>query len=63
MTKEQQYPKDKKTYLGDGVYAHHDGYHVWVSVNHHNNTVVALEPSVLQNLISFAELSGLREKK
>jgi hypothetical protein len=33
-------------YLGDGVYLSHDGYQLWLAVNHHENKVVALEPSV-----------------
>ena len=33
-------------YLGDGVYLSDDGYQLWLAVNHHENKVVALEPSV-----------------
>ena len=45
---------EQQTYLGDGVYASHDGYQVWLAVNHHDNTVVALEPKVLQSLFQYA---------
>jgi len=46
------------TYLGDGVYASHDGFHVWLAVNHHENNVVvvALEPQVLANLVKYVEM-------
>ena len=40
-------------YLGDGVYASFDGYHVWLAVNHHENRVVALEPEVLSALEKY----------
>ena len=46
--------KIPETYLGDGVYASHDGYHVWLAVNHHENKVVALEPEVLKALVMYA---------
>jgi hypothetical protein len=45
------YPQE---YLGDGVYASFDGYHVWLAVNHHENRVVALEPPVLAALDAYA---------
>jgi len=41
------------TYLGDGVYASFDGYHVNLAVNHHENHVVALEPDVIKNLEEY----------
>lgn len=37
-------------YIGDGVYASFDGYHIWLANGSHENKVVALEPSVLQEL-------------
>lgn len=40
-------------YLGDGVYASFDGYHIWLAANHHTNKVVALEPSVFEALIRY----------
>lgn len=43
------------TYLGDGVYASFDGYHVWLAVNHHEDRVVALEPAVLRALWRYVE--------
>ena len=50
-----------ETYLGDGVYASHDGFQVWLAVNHHENKVVALEPSVIARLCQYFEM--LKEKK
>jgi hypothetical protein len=43
------------TYLGDGVYASTDGYQIWLAVNHSENKVVALEPSVLTRLNQYVE--------
>lgn len=43
----------KPKYLGDGVYASFDGFQIWISVNDHNNKVVALEPNVLDELIKY----------
>jgi hypothetical protein len=51
---------DESTYLGDGVYASFDGYQIWLAVNHHENNVVALEPSVVTHLIQYIE--SLKER-
>ena len=37
-------------YLGDGVYLSHDGFQYWLAANHHENRVVALEPSLVFHL-------------
>lgn len=42
-------------YLGDGVYASFDGYQIWLAVNHHDNKVVALEPSVFSALERYVD--------
>ena len=43
-------------YLGDGVYAHFDGYSIGLSVNdHRNEPAVWLEPQVLAALNQFAQ--------
>ena len=42
-------------YLGDGVYASFDGFQIWLAANHHNNVVIALEPSVFDALIAYRE--------
>lgn len=41
-------------YLGDGVYASHDGFQIWLAVNHHENQVVALDFNTLQQLARYA---------
>lgn len=43
-----------RTYLGDGVYAAHDGYQVWVATSDSNR--IALEPSVLAALLAYDKL-------
>jgi hypothetical protein len=48
-----------QTYLGDGVYASHDGYQIWLAVNHHENVVVALDANVVQCLIRYATKLGM----
>lgn len=57
MTDEQKTEEKKlePAYLGDGVYARFDGFHILLSVNHHLNEVVALEPQVLKALNAYAE--------
>jgi hypothetical protein len=42
-------------YLGDGVYASFDGYQIWLAANHHNNKVIAIEPSVYERLVKYKE--------
>lgn len=48
-------PDQKDAYLGDGVYASFDGFQIWLAVNHHANKLVAIEPTVLLSLLSYAE--------
>jgi len=40
-------------YLGDGVYASFDGYHINLAVNHHKNHVISLEPQVMDALKQY----------
>lgn len=43
-------------YLGDGVYAHFDGYHINLTTGDHRNpTLVALEPQVMSALKRYEE--------
>lgn len=46
-----------KTYLGDAVYAGHDGYHIWLwtSDGETESNHVALEPAVLDALKVYRE--------
>lgn len=47
---------ENPTYLGDGVYAHFDGYGINLSVNDHRNPpVVCIEPAVLEALNRFSQ--------
>lgn len=43
----------KPRYLGDGVYVDFDGFGISISVNHHENKVVFLEPEVADNLVKY----------
>lgn len=42
-------------YLGDGVYASFDGYHIWIKVHDQYTCEIALEPDVLDNLIRYRQ--------
>jgi hypothetical protein len=47
-------------YLGDGVYAAHDGDQIWLRVGDHEAPpLVALEPHVIRALIRYAERLGM----
>jgi hypothetical protein len=50
-------PEKKKRYLGDGVYAAFDGYHVVLTTENGISVQneIALEPSVLQALNAYAD--------
>lgn len=54
-----------ETYLGDGVYAAQDGYHIWIwtSDGISNSKAIALEPPVLDALNAYREhlLSRVRD--
>lgn len=46
----------KPEYLGDGVYAEFDGYHIWLHANSYPSaTQIALEPYTFQNLLKYAK--------
>ena len=40
-------------HLGDGAYAGHDGYQVWLGANHHCNMTVALDPGAMLSLLKY----------
>lgn len=48
------------SYLGDGVYVSFDGYQLWLAANHHENKVIALEPSVYEALTNYVR--GLKAR-
>lgn len=54
--------KTRKAYIGDGVYAEFDGYHIWLYTSNGvtDSDRIALEPEVLANLNNFA--AQLREE-
>lgn len=48
--------KPSHEYLGDGVYASFDGYHVWLRTGSHDAPGgIALEPSVFASLKRYYE--------
>jgi hypothetical protein len=53
MSEEKPKFQMEDRYLGDGVYASFDGYHIWLAANHHSNKVVALEPQVIASLYRY----------
>ncbi len=49
-------PDPKHEYLGDGVYASFDGYHVWLRTGSHDaEPAIALEPAVFMSLARYYE--------
>lgn len=40
-------------HLGDGAYISYDGWHYWLGANSAGNMTVALEPSVLENMMRY----------
>ena len=41
-------------YIGDGVYASHDGYYLWLDLRGQDSTTrIGLEPSVFEALIDY----------
>lgn len=42
-------------YLGDGVYAGYDGWHIWLMLgDHRSDPLIALEPAVMKALNDYA---------
>jgi hypothetical protein len=46
---------EKPEYLGDGVYASFDGWHIWLKTGSHDDpgNKIALEPSVYEALMRY----------
>lgn len=48
---------ERARYLGDGVYATFDGYHIWLKTGSHRDheatNQIALEPSVFTALLDY----------
>lgn len=53
--------KPEPSYLGDGVYASFDGFQIWLSNGHHENRVIAIEPSVMDALAQYAHRCFVRD--
>ena len=53
-------PPAGRVYLGDGVYADFDGYQVWIWTSNgiRESERIALEPSVIRNLLDYAKRVG-----
>ena len=52
----QNHSKEKKEYLGDGLYAQYDGYQVYLTApREFGEHMVALEPSVLDSFMGYLE--------
>lgn len=47
--------KNLKEYIGDGVYADFDGYHIVLTLDGQDSTTrICLDPGVFQELINYA---------
>jgi hypothetical protein len=47
-------PRLRPAYLGDGVYASHDGHHIWLTIHdHRNGRLVALDDKVMAQLVAY----------
>lgn len=52
--------RQEPEYLGDGVYAFHDGAQIWLTVGDHRNAgLVAVDGDVLTGLVGYARRIGL----
>lgn len=48
--------RGEETYIGDGVYASFDGYHIWLRAPREaGDHFIALEPSVYSALMRYAD--------
>ncbi len=48
-------PEKIEDYLGDGVYASYDGYHIILDLRAQDSSRIALEPAVFAALLRFNE--------
>ena len=44
-----------ETYLGDGLYASFDGWHLNLTVDNHENHVISIDPSVMEKLLDYID--------
>jgi hypothetical protein len=54
----------EKTYLGDGVYAQHDGYQVWLTTEdgYRTTNAIALDDSTLGMFLRYIDKLRSREE-
>lgn len=52
----ESHPRVGDTYLGDGVYASFDGYHIVIDLRAQGSDRIALEPAVFKALVNFSRL-------
>lgn len=46
----------ERRYIGDGVYAYHDGYQIWIETPREDGMHrIALEPAVFDALVKFRD--------
>lgn len=55
-TPHSQNPHIGDEYLGDGVYASFDGYHIVLDLRAQGSDRIALEPAVFRRLVQFSRL-------
>jgi hypothetical protein len=58
-----QGPVIEPRYLGDGVYASTDGYHIVLAADDHRNPALWIEPAVMRALIAFSEELKKRQRE
>lgn len=58
----EQPPRRDESYIGDGVYVSHDGYHIWLRTERQEGWhEIALEPPVYEALLTYVNrLKGAR---
>ena len=58
-------PKSNKEYLGDGVYADFDGYHIKLTASDgvYDTDKIYLDPTVIKKLIEYYEKHGRENTK
>ena len=58
-------PRRDQSYLGDAVYASHDDFQIWLTVEYGAGVdqQIALDPSVYRALVAYARKIGMDESK
>lgn len=53
---------ESETYIGDAVYASHDGFAISLRTGDGQNQRIALEPEVYRALVAFAQRIGMDKR-